>query len=68
MAQQDRQRVRIVGRADGEGHCDVAEMTPAERLAMMWQLTRDAWAFKDGGQHAESRLQRHVVRLRRRER
>ncbi len=31
-------------------------------LGMMWQLTLDAWAFMKET-HAESRLQRHVVRL-----
>jgi hypothetical protein len=33
-----------------------------EGLGMMWQLTLDAWAFMKET-HAESRLQRHVVRL-----
>jgi hypothetical protein len=32
---------------------------------MMWQLARDAWAFKGEPEHAESRLQRHVVRIHR---
>lgn len=67
MEKNSRRRLRIVDRSDDEGHRDVEEMTPAERLAIMWQLTLDAWAFKDGGQHAESRLPRDVVRLRRRE-
>ena len=40
--------------------------TPAERVAMMWQLTVDAWAFK-GEQVAELRLPRHIVRVLRRE-
>ena len=37
-------------------------LTPAQRLAMMWQLTIDAWSFK-GEPIAESRLPRHVVRI-----
>jgi hypothetical protein len=40
--------------------------TAAERFSMMWQLTLDAWAFK-GESLAESRLQRHFVRVLRRE-
>jgi hypothetical protein len=41
--------------------------TTAERLTMMWQLALDAWAFK-GESLAESRLPRHIVRIRRRKR
>ena len=37
---------------------------PAERLAMMWQLALDAWAFA-GDRGAQSRLPRHVVRVHR---
>jgi hypothetical protein len=39
--------------------------TAAERLAMVWPLTLDAWAFK-GAPIGESRLPRHVVRVVRR--
>jgi hypothetical protein len=46
---------------------DLADTTPAERLGMMWQLTLDAWAFM-GKPVAESRLPRHIVRIRRRKR
>jgi hypothetical protein len=42
---------------------DLKDTTPAERLSMMWQLALDAWNFK-GEVLAESRLPRHVVRLR----
>lgn len=41
--------------------------TAAQRLAMMWELALDAWAFK-GAPDVESRLPRHAVRLLRRER
>ena len=68
MEHDNRRRVRIVDRSEDEDHRDVEEMTPAERLSIMWQLTLDAWAFKNGGHLAESRLPRHAVRLRRRER
>ncbi|MFN8060429.1 MAG: hypothetical protein U0Q12_14845 [Vicinamibacterales bacterium] len=40
---------------------------PSDRLAMMWQLTIDAWAFT-GQAVAESRLPRTVVHVHRRER
>jgi hypothetical protein len=40
--------------------------TPQERWAMMWQLALDAWAFK-GEPLAESRLQRHIIRVYQRE-
>ena len=39
-----------------------ATVTPAERLAMMWQLTLDVWVFT-GDAGAESRLPRSVVRI-----
>jgi len=58
-------RVRVVSLRDAEPTRDVADRTPGERMEMMWQLTLDAWAFK-GEPCAESRLQRHVVRVRRR--
>ena len=45
---------------------DLKNTTPAERWAMMWQLALDAWAFK-GESVAEPRLQRHIVRVYRRE-
>ena len=45
---------------------DLKNTTPEERWAMMWQLALDAWAFK-GEKVAESRLQRNIVRVYRRE-
>ncbi len=44
---------------------DLKKTTPEERWAMMWQLALDAWAFK-GETVAESRLQRHIIRVYRR--
>ncbi len=41
--------------------------TPEERLGMMWQLTLDAWAFKEN-LDAEPRLQRHFFVLKKRQR
>jgi hypothetical protein len=44
---------------------DEPALTPADALGRMWQVTLDAWAFKDP-HFVESPLQRHVVVLRRR--
>jgi hypothetical protein len=40
----------------------LAEATAAERMRMVWQLTLDAWAFKEPTV-AESRFQRYAVRV-----
>ncbi len=39
----------------------VHSLTPGERLAMVWPLTLQAWAFK--GLEDEPRLRRDVVRV-----
>lgn len=44
---------------------DLSDATPAERMRMVWVLTLQAWAFKEG-QTDEPRLPRHVVRVVRR--
>ncbi|MCA9031842.1 MAG: hypothetical protein KDA66_13595 [Planctomycetaceae bacterium] len=44
----------------------VPHATPAERVKMVWPLTVTAWAFK-GQDIVQSRLQRHVARIIRRE-
>jgi hypothetical protein len=44
---------------------DLTGTSPAERLAMVWPLTLEVWSFKEPIS-AESRLQRHVVRVVRR--
>jgi hypothetical protein len=41
---------------------DVAAMTPAQRVAMVWPLTVQAWTFMQG-HFLESRLRRDVVRV-----
>jgi len=56
-------RVRVLQQPDDTDGSDVAGSTPAERIAMMWQLAQDAWTFRGEPEHAESRLQRHVVRI-----
>jgi hypothetical protein len=58
--------VRISKLQDQDRVNDLQSTTPAQRLAMMWQLTLDAWAFK-GEALAELRLPRHIVRILRRE-
>ncbi|MCA9148856.1 MAG: hypothetical protein KDA92_06140 [Planctomycetales bacterium] len=45
----------------------VVDRSPADRFKMVWPLTMSVWAFKDPT-FAESRLQRHIVRVIRRER
>ncbi len=40
--------------------------TPEELIGMMWQLTLDAWSFKEDIR-SEPGLQRHLVVLKRRE-
>ena len=50
--------------ADDSGVVDDA--TPAERLLMVWPLTKDCWAFVPGAtDHAEQEFQRHFVRVQR---
>jgi hypothetical protein len=40
----------------------LVDLTEAERMHLVWQLTLDAWMFKDPTL-AESRFQRHAVRV-----
>lgn len=54
--------VRVRRLHDPDEHAEIAAMTPAERIELMWQLAVDAWAFK-GEPVGESRLPRHVVRV-----
>lgn len=44
---------------------DLKDKTPGQLIGMMWQLALDAWAFKEN-LHAEPRLQRHIVVLKKR--
>ena len=54
--------VRVRKLTEQKDENDLAHTTAADRLAMMWTLTLNAWAFK-GEPLAEPRLQRHVVRV-----
>lgn len=62
----ERTRTLRVSRLQDQGsEDDLAKTTPAERIEMVWPLTLDAWSFKEP-MSAESRLQRHIVRVLRR--
>ena len=56
--------MRIVKLSDQGNEPDLEQTTPTQRLAMMWQLALDAWAFT-GESRAESRLPRHAVFIQR---
>jgi len=56
-------KVRVLKLQEKENNDDFLSVTtPAERLQMMWELTRAAWTFK-GEPVAESEFRRDVVRL-----
>ena len=57
-----RKIVRVTRLEDQGAEADLKETTASERLAMMWQLTVDAWLFK-GEDIAKSRLQRHITHI-----
>ena len=65
MTDRSRLRVRLQSLHDDLPADDLAARSPSERLAMMWQLAVDAWTFKGEAERAQSRLQRHVVRIHR---
>ncbi len=62
MKKRSRVVTRIGRLSDSVQHPEPNAITSEEGLGMMWQLTLDTWAFMKET-HAESRLQRHVVRL-----
>ncbi len=59
-----RRVARVSSLAEQGRERDGDATTAAGRLLMVWPITLDAWAFA-GGTDAESRLPRHVVRIRR---
>jgi len=65
MSGAERTKIRVRPLGEAEQGSDLAHLTPGERMELMWQLAVDAWTFKGEPEHAESRLQRHVVRVRR---
>ncbi len=58
--------VRKVSLRDADQVNDLSGLSPRQFIDMMWQLTLDAWSFKEK-LGVEPRLQRHVVVLNRRE-
>ncbi len=54
--------IRVTRLCDQGKETDLEHTTPAERIAMMWPLAVEAWAFM-GEPVGESRLPRHVVRV-----
>ena len=57
--------VRKISLHNSEGDSDLKDKSPQQLIDMMWQLTLNAWSFKEN-LNAEPRLQRHVVMLKRR--
>lgn len=57
--------VRKTSLHESHDNKDLKGKSPAELIAMVWQLTLDAWSFKEK-LDAQPRLQRHVVVLKRR--
>lgn len=53
-------RVRKISLEEEGRDSDLANLTPSERVALVWSLTAQAWAFKDG-KWDEPRLRRDVV-------
>lgn len=65
--QKIKRQIRVTKLSEQSDDFELKKMTtPTERILMMWQLALDAWAFK-GETVAEPRLQRHIVRVFRRE-
>ena len=62
----DRSCVRVVKMSE-DNDDGFVEASPAERIAMVWEITKDAWAFT-GETDAEQRLPRHITKLIRRKR
>ena len=54
--------VRIRPLRDDTPDDATAQLSPSERVAMVWELTRQAWTFKEG-RWVEPRLRRDVVRI-----
>jgi hypothetical protein len=47
---------------DEDKYDDTLHLTPGERIAMVWEITKTAWTFKDSS-FRESRLRRDVGRV-----
>jgi hypothetical protein len=53
--------IRITRLQDQGQEQDLVGTTPEERVAMMWQLALDAWAFM--GEPVEPEFSRHITRV-----
>ena len=58
----NRSRVEISTLRDQGADALITDASPAELMAMVWQLTLDAWTFKDATV-AKLEFQRHAVRV-----
>lgn len=65
MTDRRQMRVRKLRRGEEDELADYFDKTPSERLAMIWPLTVEAWAFA-GRDIRELRLSRSTVRVSRR--
>ena len=65
MGNRNRMIVRKTSLKDQGNDDDLRNFSMAERLAMMWPITVDAWSIKDPDA-CQRRLPRHVVRVERR--
>ncbi len=57
-------KVRKIPLSEEGAYSDLTNLTPSERVALVWQITAQAWTFKDGNWN-EPRLRRDVVRTQR---
>lgn len=55
----------IVKKSSPEPDEEYVNGTPEERILMVWEITRDTWAFMGKGD-VERRLQRHITKFIRR--
>jgi hypothetical protein len=46
MSKRERMPIRMFRLGEEPTHGDVAALSPAERIGMMWQLVCDAWASR----------------------
>lgn len=53
-------QVRKIPLSEEGTHSDLSELSPSDRVALVWQITTQAWIFKDGTWD-EPRLRRDVV-------
>ena len=65
MTDRSRYPVRKIRVSEKGAGSDLGGLTASERVAMVWQLTLQAWLFKEGLLD-EPRLRRDVVRTLRR--